>query len=169
MNLRVNGIGVALALGVLCLWGAGGNARASDVPFSRYPVRGIYHGPTVPPDPNGFHMTDPYWAPLIKAALARRIQFAGKFIVVNIHCGTGCDNFVFVDKSSGRTMLFPLHGANAYWLRLSYRRNSALVRARWLVITEDPSQCWHAAFVLQGGQFTELHRRRLPMARCDSM
>ena len=79
-------------------------------------------------------------------------NFAGRFALVLIGCGTNCRKAYLVDVSSGETVQLSFAGRpTPFNLDLFFRSDSALLNARWRTDpqSQDPGRCIHETYVLR--------------------
>lgn len=98
--------------------------------FIDYPVR-VYSGQSVLPDFSGRDSWARMYRTRIREGVQQGVNFAGRYAVVEIGCGTSC-RFAFVaDISTGEVFSFPYGGEDQYQLGLVYSADSSLLRATW--------------------------------------
>lgn len=109
--------------------------------FSDFPPEMYYSGPGVIPDFNGRDEWAKGFRTRIKNGVLNGVNFAGRFAVVEIGCGTSCRFAYVVDISNGEVFAFPYGGEEQYQLGLIYSSDSRLMRATWRKAywTEDQS------------------------------
>ena len=67
----------------------------------------------------------------IRNGVLNGVNFAGRYAVVEIRCGTSCRFAFVVDSSNGEVFQFPYGGEEQYQLGLVYSSDSRLTRATW--------------------------------------
>lgn len=84
-------------------------------------------------------------------------NFAGRYAMVEIGCGTGC-RFVFVgDVATGRVYDFPYGGEEYYMLDLRYNVKSEYVVAHWI----SGEKCMEDLLDWNGKRFRSTNKRVL--------
>lgn len=99
--------------------------------FSDFPPERYYSGASVLPDFNGKDKKYINYSTRIRDGVLNGVNFAGRFAVVEIGCGTSCRFAYIVDVSSGKVFSFPYGGEEQYQLGLIYSTDSRLMRATW--------------------------------------
>ncbi|MBM2294120.1 hypothetical protein JQX09_19515 [Sulfitobacter pseudonitzschiae] len=99
--------------------------------FADFPPERYYSGPSVLPDFNGRDKNFRSYRTRIRDGAVSGVNFAGRFSVVEIGCGTSCRFAFVVDVSNGKVFTFPYGGEEQYQLGLVYSTDSRLMRATW--------------------------------------
>jgi len=89
-------------------------------------------------------------------------NFAGRYTLVELGCGTGCRWAVAVDLADGNIIDFPLGGEEHLYLTLRYTRSSKLLSATWEVPSTSPRVCMREDFVIGAQQFQSQGRSQNP-------
>lgn len=125
--------------------------------FENYPISTIYRGRVRLPDFRGRDHDLATFRTRITDSMRDGANFAGKYRVITIGCGTGC-RFNFVgDLTTGRVVAFPLGGEDYGHLDLFYKLNSSLIIAVW---DDAPETCSQEGFKIEKGVLTSLGRSR---------
>lgn len=96
----------------------------------------------------------------ISEAIKQGPNFASKYAMIQIGCGTDC-SFVYVaDTQTGEVKDFPHGGELKFKLQLLYSKDSRLVKARWLDI--DTYTCIQDDLVWDGQQFASVFQYNYP-------
>jgi hypothetical protein len=133
---------------------------ASVAQFERYPATDIYSRPVRMPDFQGRDRNAKDYRTRIRNGIKEGPNFAGRYKVIQIGCGTGC-TFVYVaDVSTGRVLGFPHGGEYDQELELEYRFSSNLIRAWWIPpeYTTDYRLCMREDMLLKDDRFVSLDR-----------
>ena len=99
--------------------------------FSDFQPETYYLGASVLPDFNGRDKKFGNYRTRIRDGVLNGVNFAGRFSVVEIGCGTHCRFALVVDVSNGKVFTFPYGGEEQYELGLIYSTDSRLMRATW--------------------------------------
>lgn len=132
--------------------------------FTAHPAGPAYTGPARQPDFAGADKPYAAFRTRLSAAARERANFAGKYVVTQIGCGTGCNNAYVIDKSTGHILAFPLRGEANGELNLSHKPTSTLIVAQWRSPQDD--RCWTEEFVLKDNAFTKLRGSSRPGPGC---
>jgi hypothetical protein len=127
--------------------------------FGDYPASGVYRGTIKFPDFRGRDKADAIYRTRITEAMREGPNFAGKYTLIQIGCGTGCRFYPIGDVETGHTMPFPLGGEDYGHLDLYFRLESALVLAVWDNYGET---CFQEAFKMNKGSLRSLGRSSTP-------
>lgn len=135
-----------------------GNAALVRAPdwFGRHPVPTAYHGRSVMPDFAGRDRAFDNFRTTIRQGIRQGADFAGRFKVIEIGCGTDCRFDYVADVSTGQVHAFPVTSENLQMLRLEYRISSNLVRASWVPRLENFETCMWENFLFTGETFVPL-------------
>ncbi|MBS0384663.1 MAG: hypothetical protein JSS00_04865 [Proteobacteria bacterium] len=115
--------------------------RAAD--FSAYPAA-AFTGMRRTPDFNGAQREFRTYRTALSDGAARGPNFAGRFALVQIGCGAGCNETYQVDLSTGGVA--EIHFAGETAVEIESRPDSALLKARWFVSPADPNGQWRCHF-----------------------
>lgn len=132
----------ACALAVMC-------SAAISAPFDQFPAT-LYAGKPKLPD---FNRRDKQYRPMrtrISAGVRAGVNYAGKYVIIDIGCGTGCHIPSMVDASTGRVLPFPLGGEDNMYLSMKYQVNSNLLVAQW---QDSNDECLQEALIWTGSKF----------------
>lgn len=133
-------------------------AAYANQPFDKYPVAGTYSGPPAMPDFTGRDQEFKEFSTRIQDGIKKGANFAGRYKVIPIGCGTGCSFIVVADVSTGQVYTFPHGGEEDQMLRLEYQVSSNLIRAWWVPNPQNTDQCLQEDLLLKNGQFVSLGR-----------
>ena len=123
--------------------------------FRDFQISTVYRGKVRLPDFHGRDRDLSTFRTRIIDSVRQGANFAGKYRVVTIGCGTGCRfNFV-ADLTNGRVIGFPLGGEEYGHLDLFYKLESSLIIAVW---DEAPEACLQEEFEIKNGALTSLGR-----------
>lgn len=101
------------------------------------------------------------------------VNFAGKFSVVEIGCGTSCRFTFAVDVSNGKVVTFPYGGKEQYQLGLGYSTDSRLMRATWREVdwvadqSKDTDTCISHDILWTGSDFKIMSERAFEIKKSD--
>ena len=126
--------------------------------FGNYPISTIYRGKVAFPDFRGRDRDASVFRTRIVNAMREGPNFAGKYAVIQIGCGTGCRFYPVVDVTTGSVKSFPLGGEEYLHLDLHFRIDSALIVAVW----DDGEKCLQEAFKMERGSLNSLGRSAIP-------
>ncbi len=108
--------------------------------FSAFLPESYHSGPIVMPDFDGRDAWAKSYRTRIRDGVLGGVNFAGRFSVVEIGCGTSCRFAYVVDVSNGEVFEFPYGGEEQYELGLVYSSDSRLMRATWKKAYWEESQ-----------------------------
>lgn len=114
---------------------AGGTASSAmfkKPDLSSYPARGRLSGNTVMPDFKGRDREFNNFRTRIRDGMRQGPNFAGRYTLIQIGCGTGCSFVIVANNQTGRPASFPRGGEEHMYLSLDFRWDSRLVAAQWL-------------------------------------
>jgi hypothetical protein len=138
--------------------------------FTNFPPERYYSGPSVLPDCNG---RDKNFHTRIRDGSVNGVNFAGKFSIVEIKCGTPC-RFTFVaDASNGQVVTLPQRGKEQYQLGLDYSTDSRLMRATyreadWVADqSKDTDTCISPDILWTGPDFKVMSERAFEIEKSD--
>lgn len=126
--------------------------------FDSFPVGKIYNGTPTMPDFTGRDQEFKYFSAPIWNGIKEGANFAGRYRVVQIDCGTGCSFVVVADVSTGKVVIFPHGGDGDQMLQLQYKVSSNLIRAWWVPIGQDMGECLQEDLLLKDDEFVSLGR-----------
>lgn len=133
-------------------------AASANQPFDKFPVGAAYSGPPAMPDFTGRDREFKEFSTRIQDGIKEGANFAGRYKVIPIGCGTGCSFIVVANVSTGQVYTFPHGGEDDQMLRLEYQVSSNLIRAWWVPNLQNTDQCLEEDFLLKNGQFVSLGR-----------
>jgi hypothetical protein len=136
-------------------------AANADQPFDRFPIGDVYRGPPAMPDFQGRDQEFKDFRTRIRNGIKEGGNFAGRYKVIQIGCGTGCTFVIVADISTGRVYSFPHGGEHDQMLQLEYRVSSNLIRAWWVPNLDNMDRCLQEDFLLRDGHFVSLGRSGL--------
>lgn len=123
--------------------------------FRDFQISTVYRGRVRLPDFAGRDRDLSTFRTRIIDSMREGPNFAGKYRVVTIGCGTGCRfNFV-ADLTNGHLTAFPYGGEDYRHLDLFYKLDSSLIIAIW---DGAPETCSEEAFKIKNGALTSLGR-----------
>lgn len=136
-------------------------APATPAPGS-YPAA-LFKGPYKSPDFSGPAKDIAAYRTRIRQGIKAGPNFAGRYALVAIGCGTQCLFFPMVDLKTGLVSAFPLGGENNMQLNLKFEVGSRLVRAMWIA----DERCKGEDLVWTGTSFSRTGEEDLgPDERC---
>jgi len=133
----------------------------ADQPFDRFPIDDVYRGRPAMPDFQGRDREFKDFRTRIQNAIKEGTNFAGRYKIIQIGCGSGCTFVVVADVSTGRVYRFPHGGEDDQMLQLEYRVSSNLIRAWWVPNLDNQGSCLQEDFLLRDGHFVSLGRSGL--------
>lgn len=125
-----------------------------DLQAADYPADRFLKGKPVLPTFQGGNA----WAATFRTRIHDSVElgpnFAGRYIVVEMGCGTGCLTALLVDGENGNILDLPLGGEAHYQLSMTYSVNSRLLQAVWMdVSSENSNECIAQAYLISDGEF----------------
>jgi len=115
----------------------------------------VYRGAVQYPDFSGRDRAYANYRTRIVNEMRTGPNFAGRYAIVELGCGTGC-SFVFVaDVSTGRVYNFPYGGEEYYMMSLSYGVKSNYITAQWI----SDQNCVADDLMWNGTRFISQNRR----------
>ena len=120
-----------------------------------YSVGNMYRGRLAPLDEESHTEANTYRT-VLRRGMEEGVNFAGKYTIVTIGCGTGCMQHFVVDRETGKVM-DKLQSS----MRARYSIDSRLLILNPPDSTVDYSQCQDCtpqAFVFENGKFRKLER-----------
>ena len=135
-----------------------GNAAAVRAPdlFSKHPVPATYRGRPVMPDFAGRDRAFRDYRTMIRQGVQQGADFAGRFKVIEIGCGTDCRFDYVADVSTGQVHAFPRTSGDMQMLHLEYSISSNLIRASWIPDLLSFETCKWENLLFTGGKFVSL-------------
>jgi hypothetical protein len=132
-----------------------GSTQSTTHRFEDYPISTVYRGKVRFPDFRGRDKDSSMFRTRIIEGMRDGPNFAGKYSVIQIGCGTGCRFYPVADLTNGRVIGFPLGGEDYGHLDLFYKLDSSLIIAVW---DDTPETCSQEAFKIKNGTLTSLGR-----------
>jgi hypothetical protein len=138
--------------------------RASFADFSPESYYSGFRSPVLP-NFNGRDEWARNFRTRIRDGVLKGVNFAGKFTVVEIGCGTSCRFAFVVDASNGEVFNFPYGGEEQYQLGLVYSSDSRLMRATWSKVnwtagqSKDTDTCISQDILWTGANFEIVSER----------
>ena len=155
------GRGTMAALAMAALGCTTAVAAAADRRFDDFPAGPAYHGRAGDADfgPQGSRFHD--FRTRLRDAVAHGPDFAGRFAVARVGCGTGCTTTYLVDVPTGRVAALSFGGEGQQEVGIAHEVGSRLLRAHWIE-GDDPDRrsCVVYEAVLADGRLTAETRRR---------
>ncbi|OAE47862.1 hypothetical protein [Agrobacterium tumefaciens] len=136
----------------------GGDAEVvsdSDLSFlsmDRFPVSGIYSGPTRLPDFKGRDRDFATFRTRITNGMKAGVNFSGRYAITQIGCGSSCSIAVVSDLRTGQQFAFPYGGEEAGPMTLKHSAGSQLLIATW----RDGDQCVLGSMTFNAGTWDSL-------------
>lgn len=127
--------------------------KTPELKFADFQPERFHSGKPVLPGFKG----DDEWARTFRTRIKDGVEegpnFAGRYTIIEIGCGTSCRFGVLVDASNGDVLEFPLGGEENYQLEMTYTVESTLLKAVW---KDTPSgnyeTCVKQDYGLEGNQ-----------------
>ncbi len=130
-----------------------GLAKATEIPsapkFEDFPATKQFSGSPKMPDFGGRDKDYSTFRTRITEATKEGPNFAGKYRVIEIGCGTGCKSVVLVDLSTGQVQNFPLGGEGNPNLQIFNKTESNLLVTTWNDGYGENSPCLGQFFVMK--------------------
>lgn len=92
---------------------------------------------------------------LLEAAQAG-VNFAGRYALVSVGCGTECTFTYVIDGTTGNITEFPIGGEDYQQVDLKFDPTSSLVKAYWNPDFSERPTCLHADFVISNNEIRKL-------------
>ena len=108
------------------------------IPTDYFIKEKIYTGPPVLPDFSGRDKAYRMYRTRIKNGITQGVNFAARFAIIEIGCGTMCRFAYLADVSSGEVFGFPFGGEENYGMQLSYSAGSTLIKVSWIILGDEP-------------------------------
>jgi hypothetical protein len=133
-----------------------GQSQIREHTFQQFKVP-VYQGKSAKPNFKSLRGSNDFRT-RIRDGFRNGPNYAGHFAIVPFGCGTSCIMGFLIDVKSGRIFDIPLGGEENYSLRLDYRPNSRLLKARWIDTSNDDNWfdhplCVRQEFILNGSMF----------------
>jgi hypothetical protein len=132
-----------------------GPAEIGGFKYADYPISKIYGGKIIFPHFSGRDKDFAQFRTRIRDGMRNGPNFAGRYSVIKIGCGTGCRFYIIGDTATGSLRDFPLGGEEYGHLDLYYSLHSALIVAVW---DDYDRQCFQEAFKIANGSVVSLKR-----------
>lgn len=124
-------------------------AEASVTPVpGDYRVNNLYRGKTLLPDFKRRDRDFNTYRTRIRDGMREGPNYAGRYSVIQIGCGTGCSFVIVGDNKTGRPMNFPRGGDDNLYLQLQYQLDSRLMTAQWA--DQNGGKCYIEFFDFDG-------------------
>lgn len=123
---------------------------------SDYPAREIFKGKTRLPDFKKRDRDFNSFRTRIRDGMREGPNFAGRYSVIQIGCGTGCSFVIVGDNKTGRPMNFPRGGEDNMYLELRHQLDSRLLIAQWA--NYDGGKCYIEFFDFDGASWNVLKK-----------
>ena len=136
---------------------------AATASYAQQDTISVYRGPVVSPNFTGRDRAFAPYRTRIITELNRGPNFAGRYAIIEIGCGTSCRIAFIADLQTGRMYRFPYGGEAYYGLWLTYTVRSDMISAQWL----EGNQCIKEDMLWNGVDFSVLNRRSLSEHACD--
>jgi hypothetical protein len=130
---------------------------AETYAFEKFAVQPRYSGEIYLPDFNDRDREFASYRTRIRYAVRNGANFAGRYSVMTIGCGTDCSFGYIIDVSTGKVRELPRGGEEFMDLRYDYRIDSALIVARWRSL--DTGRCYDETFVWQKERFDQIDKK----------
>lgn len=83
-------------------------------------------------------------------------NFAGRYAILQLGCGTGCSSVLVADVSTGRVYDFPYGGEIYQMMTLTYDVKSNFITAKWV---NEQNKCMADDMMWTGSRFVSQNRR----------
>lgn len=142
--------------------------KTPELKFANFQPEGYHSGKPVLPDFKG----EAEWARNFRTRIRDGVKegpnFAGRFTIVEIGCGTSCRFGFLVDASNGNVLELPLGGEENYQLEITYTVESKLLKAVWMdTENNNYDTCVRQDYVLDGRQLKLLGESRYTIKEFD--
>lgn len=118
-----------------------------------YPAKEVLRGKTRLPDFKKRDRDFNMYRTRIRDGMREGPNFAGKYSLVQIGCGTGCSFVIMGDNKTGRPSNFPRGGEDNLYLQLKFSLNSRLLAAQWF-----GDKCYFEFFEYDGKNWKTLSK-----------
>jgi hypothetical protein len=127
------------------------------IDFATFPAR-TYGGPIRYPDFGGAQRRYRLYRTAIRRGFAPGVSFAGRYALIFVGCGTGCDNLYLGDIRTGAVYAVPGSGEERSYKDLSYRADSNILKERWPAASSKgkPVYCVTQTYRWTGARFVSL-------------
>jgi len=115
----------------------------------------VYQGRIVYPDFAGRDRAFSMFKTRIINEMRTGPNFAGRYAMVELGCGTSCRFVLIADVATGKVSRFPYGGEEYYGLWLTYNVKSPYVEAQW----ESGGRCLKDTLNWNGVRFVSTNRR----------
>lgn len=132
---------------------AAGTTKAKFSPAD-YPAQAILSGRSLLPDFRGRDRDFNTFRTRIRDGMRAGPNYAGRYSVIQIGCGTGCSFAIVGDNQTGRPMKFPRGGEDNMYLQLSFQLDSRLIAAQWA--NYEGGKCYVEWFDFDDGHWKPL-------------
>lgn len=113
-----------------------------------YPAAVIYRGKTKLPDFKKRDRDFNSFRTRIRDGMRQGPNYAGRYSVIQIGCGTGCSFIIVGDNKTGRPTNFPRGGEDNMYLQVQHQLDSRLLTAQWA--DYDGGKCYVEFFDFDG-------------------
>lgn len=139
-------------------------ATAHITPYSFAQQIPVYRGAVSYPDFAGRDKAYAYLRTRIVEEMQTGPNFAGRYVVLQLGCGSGCSSVLVADVSTGRVYDFPYGGEIYQMMTLSYGVKSNFITAKWV---NDQGKCEADDLLWNGFRFVSQNRRVIGIrSRC---
>lgn len=107
------------------------DVRLGQLNFEDYPQKGTLGGEISFPDFTGRDKWARMYRTRITDGIKSGMNFAGKYAIIEIGCGTSCRHAYVVDLTNDKVFDFPYGGEDYYEMNLIYYPWSSLVQVQW--------------------------------------
>jgi hypothetical protein len=126
---------------------------------SDFPIQSRFTGKTVLPDFKGRDRDFNNFRTRIREGMREGPNFAGRYTLIQIGCGTGCSFVIVANNQTGRPGSFPRGGEDNLYLNLEYSRDSRLVATQWL--NYDVNKCFVEFFDFDGNTWKSISKTEI--------
>ena len=138
--------------------------KESALRFVDFKPAAIYSGKAVFPGP-GNPLAKMYRT-RVRNGLKDGPNFAGRYSLIEVGCGTSCKIVLLIDASSGEMIRFPLGGEENYQLELTYAVDSELLKAVWMDTENgDSDTCVKEDYRIEGKNLKRLTQVRFTIEK----
>lgn len=131
-------------------------ATASIAPYSHAQQIPVYRGAVKYPDFAGRDKAYAYLRTRIVEEMRTGPNFAGRYAVLQLGCGSGCSSVLVADVSTGRVYGFPYGGEIYQMMTLTYDIKSNFITAKWV---NEKDKCEADDLLWNGARFVSQNRR----------
>lgn len=115
----------------------------------------VYRGAIQYPDFSGRDSAYARYRTRITNDMRTGPNFAGRYAITEMGCGTGCRLVFISDVSTGRVYDFPYGGEEYYMMSLNYNVKSNFITAQWI----DDETCVADDLTWNGVHFVSVNKR----------